>query len=383
MTIPRRVFLAGAAAAALLPKLLRAQSAAAELPTQQLLTDKMKDTGTPGMTALVMRDFQVERELIAGVRRLGAEAPVLPGDRWHLGSNGKAMTATLVARLVERGVLAWDRTLAEMLPQFAESMHESYRDVTLPELLSHRSGLPHDLSESQDAFHYAFHDDDAPLPAQRLRYVDRALRDPPKASKRTAFSYSNTGFILAAACAEAATGTPFEALMDSEVFAPLGIRSASFAQVGGADEPIGHRDGRIGDRPRDTMPRMFVPAGGIRMSLPDWARFCIDHMQGAQGRGKLLRGATYRFLHAPQGDTGFAALGWGFVANVFGRRGPALFHAGSDGNWESLVMLFQETGNGVLVAANAAGSMRGDRAANEVMRAIVPLIAEAEPEAKP
>lgn len=54
----------------------------------------------------------------------------------------------------------------------------------------------------------------------------------------------------------------------------------------------------------------------------------------------------------------------------------ALFHAESDGNWDSLVVLFKETGNGVLVAANAAGSMRGDAAAKALMRAIVPMIAE-------
>jgi CubicO group peptidase (beta-lactamase class C family) len=167
--------------------------------------------------------------------------------------------------------------------------------------------------------------------------------------------------------------------MIQEVFAPLGMPSISFEPLGATGGPSGHRDGRVADKLSDTNPRMFAPAGGISMSLPDWGRFCIDHMQGEHGRGRLLRTDTYRLLHKPQDAKGFSAFGWGYLPSVFGRRGPALFHAGSDGNWTAVVMLFCQTGNGVLVASNAFQSMRGDRAANETMRAIVPLIAEAEP----
>jgi CubicO group peptidase (beta-lactamase class C family) len=374
MHISRRMLLGGVAAATLAP----ATSYAATADTA-LLTEKMQETATPGMAALVIRDFRAERELVAGVRRLGSEARVRRGDRWHLGSDGKAMVATMVARLVERGVLSWDRPLAEMLPQFAATMHESYRDVTLPELLSHRGGLPANLSDVHDEFFFGLHTDSQTLTAQRLNYLDRALQEPPGAAKRTEFSYSNTGYIVAAACAEHATSRAFEALMISEVFSPLRMSSISFDIFGAANGPSGHRDGRIADQLRDTNPRMFAPAGGISMNLTNWARFCIDQMRGVHGRGRLLRAETYRLLHTPQGDTGFAALGWGYLPNAFGRRGPALFHAGSDGNWTAVVMLFSETGNGVLVASNAFESMRGDRAANEVMRAIVPLIAQAEP----
>jgi hypothetical protein len=106
-------------------------------------------------------------------------------------------------------------------------------------------------------------------------------------------------------------------------------------------------------------------------------RFCIDQMRGVHGQGLLLSAESYLLLHTPQGNTGFAALGWGYLPSAFERRGPALFHAGSDGNWTAVVMLFPDTGNGVLVASNAFESMRGDRAANGAMHAIVPLIAEA------
>lgn len=375
MHISRRLLLGGAAAASLTPSVSHADTVETDF-----LARHLEGTTAPGMAALVIRDFRAERELVAGVRRLGSTARVRRGDRWHLGSDAKAMVATMIARLVERGALTWDRPLPEMLPQFAGTMHESYRDVTLLELLSHLSGLPRDLSETRSDFFNAFHADTSPLTTQRLAYLDQALREAPAAVKRTEFSYSNTGYVLAAACAEHATGRAFEALMASEIFAPLRMRSVSFNQYGGANDPVGHRDGRIADQTLDTNPRMFAPAGGISMSLPDWGRFCIDQMRGEHGRGRLLSQESYRLLHAPQGDTGFAALGWGYLQSAFERRGPALFHAGSDGNWTAVVMLFPETGNGVLAVSNAFESMRGDRAANNAMRAIVPLIAEALPE---
>ncbi|MEQ1817191.1 MAG: serine hydrolase domain-containing protein [Terricaulis sp.] len=368
----RRTLLGGATAAALSPA-----PAQADTTDLAILTRAMEGTTTPGMAALVIRDFRAEPELVTGVRRLGSGAPVRRNDRWHLGSDGKAMTATMVARLVERGALSWERPLAEMLPQFAATMHEQYRDVTLIDLMSHRSGLPHDLNDAQTEFFNAFHTDTTPFTAQRLSYLDRALREEPAGPKRAEFSYSNIGFIVAAACAEHATGRSYESLMTSQVFQPLHMRSVTFNPYGAANQPAGHIDGRVADRPLDTNPRMFEPAGGMSMSLPDWGRFCIDLMSGDHGRGRLLTAESYRVLHTAYG--GVAALGWGILPTVFGRRGPAYFHAGSDGNWTAVAMLFSETGNGVLVASNAYESMRGDRAANGAMRAIVPLIAEAVP----
>ena len=337
------------------------------------LSEAMSGTAVPGMAAIVIRNFSVETEYFSGVRAVGSPAMVAPNDRWHLGSDGKAMTATLVAKLVDAGVLSWERPLSDMLPDLATRMQAAYRGVTLPDLLSHRSGLPENISDLD--FFMAFHGDTASPTAQRLRYIDRCLHEAPVGPARGESSYSNTGFIIAAACAEHATGRAFEDMIVREVFDPLGIHSISFDQFGGAGEPQGHVDGRIADQVNDVNPRMFAPAGAMRMTLQDWSRFCIDQMQGEHGRGRLLRTETYRFVHAPQGDTR-TALGWGAAPHPMNLRGPALTHSGSDGNWYALVCLFPETGNGVLVAANAAESMQGDQASVAALRALAASVAE-------
>ncbi|MEQ1812715.1 MAG: serine hydrolase domain-containing protein [Terricaulis sp.] len=337
------------------------------------LSEAMSGTAVPGMAAIVIRNFSVETEYFSGVRAVRSPAMVAPNDRWHLGSDGKAMTATLVAKLVDAGVLSWEQPLSDMLPDLATRMQAAYRGVTLPDLLSHRAGLPENISDLD--FFMAFHADTASPTAQRLRYIDRCLQEAPVGPAREGSSYSNTGFIIAAACAEHATGRAFEDLIVREVFNPLGIHSISFDQFGGAGEPQGHVDGRIADQVNDVNPRMFAPAGAMRMTLQDWSRFCIDQMQGEHGRGRLLRTETYRFVHAPQGDTR-TALGWGAAPHPMNLRGPALTHSGSDGNWYALVCLFPETGNGVLVAANAAESMQGDQASVAALRALAASVAE-------
>jgi CubicO group peptidase (beta-lactamase class C family) len=363
----RRAVLAGIAGAALSPGALLAKSA-----PSSILAEALAAGATPGMAALVIRSFKAKGELVAGVRRLGETAPARRGDRWHLGSDGKAMTATLVARLVERGVLSWEAPLEAMLPDFANEMHADYRDVTLVDLLSHRAGLPENHDDLE--FFNSFYDDPAPLPAQRLRYIRTALGDAPAGPKRAEPSYSNTGFIIAGAIAEQAAGKPYEELIMAEVFHPLRMRTVDFGQYGGAGEPVGHVDGRVANEPHDANPRMIAPAGGMRMSLEDWGRFCIDQMRGEHGQGRLLKTATYHFLHAGQGGTR-SALGWGAAPSVMGLQGPALTHAGSDGNWEALVVLFPETGNGVLVVANAFESMGGDKAARTAVKALAEGVA--------
>ena len=345
-----------------------------------VLATALAGKAVPGMTAVVIRDFRAEPELVAGVRVLGAPERVVPGARWHLGSNGKAMTATLIARLVEQDALAWDRPLAQMLPDLVETMQPAYRDVTLPDLLSHHAGLPENISDM--AFFATFFDDKAPPTEQRLRYISAALRETPVGPPRAAPSYSNTGLLIAAACAEHATSRSFEALIMAEVFARLGMDSVSFDQFGGSGEPSGHVDGRVANRPKDANPRMFAPAGAMRMTMRDWSRFCIDQMQGERGRGRLLRAETYRFLHAAQGgavDGAGWALGWGAAPHPMKLAGPALTHSGSDGNWYALVCLFPKTGNGVLVVSNAAESMGGDQSTLAALHELARTVAAPAP----
>lgn len=346
----------------------------APLPT--ILAQAMEGKTVPAVGIVVIRDGKVTAQAVRGARTIGG-APVSIDDRWNLGSDGKAMTATLIARLVEKGVLRWDTPLVEMLPELADVMRPEYRDVTLLDLMSHRAGLPENLSD--EAYYKTFYGSTLPLPEQRLAYLRRAVAEAPVGPARGEGSYSNTGLILAGAIAERATGKPYERLMREEVFGPLGMTSAQFSQTPTTGEPFGHVDGRVATA-ADANAEMIVPAGGVRMSLSDWAKFAIDQLEGEKGRGKLLTAESYRLLHTPQGDT-INALGWGVPPAIAGRKGPALTHGGSDGNWFAFICLFPDGENGVLVVANAGDSMGGDAAAKVAARAVIITLAPPAPAA--
>ncbi|HRD44912.1 MAG TPA: serine hydrolase domain-containing protein [Caulobacter sp.] len=339
-----------------------------------VVADALRDTQAPALGVVVIRDGRIDPVSVRGVRRLGG-APIQTGDRWNIGSDAKAMTATMVARLVDRGALSWTTPLEQLLPELAADMRPEYRDVTLLELLSHRAGLPENISDM--TFFATFYEDRRPLPLQRLAYLKRAVAEAPAGPARGEPSYSNTGLLLAAAAAERATGKSFETLMQEEVFAPLGITTATYDQAVGDDEPAGHVDGRVAVR-SDANPQMMMPAGGVRISLGDWAKFCLDQMKGEHGQGVLLKAETYKVLHTPQGDTR-SGLGWGVGPKAMGRAGPALSHAGSDGNWYAVVVLYPNALGGVLAVANAGEGMGADKVVMLVAKTLVPLVAPAAP----
>jgi hypothetical protein len=116
------------------------------------------------------------------------------------------------------------------------------------------------------------------------------------------------------------------------------------------------------------------PAGGVSLSLSDWAKFCIDQVNGAKGRGRLLVAADYKAMESPQPISG-GGLDWGYEMNIDHWQGPVLEHGGSDEAWRSIALLFPDSGNALLVNANGDKNMGGDAADRSVMKALLPLAA--------
>ena len=340
----------------------------------EALDDAMaQNAQVPAMGMAVLGAGHISALAVRGVRVIGGQARVVPGDPWHIGSDVKAMTAVLIGRLVERGVLHWDDQLGTLMPDLA--MQPRYAHATLRQLMSHHAGLPHDLVNA--GMRAALFGDDSAdsLGAKRLRYLALALADPP-AGRGGSFQYSNTGYLLAAAIAERATGETWEGLLRREVLMPLGMDKARFGTTIDG-EPQGHRGGHA-TGPGDTNPPFFAPAGGLVLPLEDWAKFCLDQLAGARGAGRLLSPGGYRMMQTSQG-AGDYGMGWEVVARYGGRDGPVLVHAGSDTNWFALAVLFPYNGSGVLVVANAGADMGGDAAARAAVAAVLPDLKPRDP----
>lgn len=360
--------------------LLAATTASAADDLKARIAQAMQGTTTPAMGVLVIRDGKVAEHAVQGVRRNDAAPPATIDDQWMIGSTGKPITVAMIARLVEQGVLGWDTPLSTLLPDLAAQMQPAYRGVTLVQLLSHRAGLPENLTDA--AALDAFFVDTRALPVQREAYVNAALAEAPVHPPGTEFAYSNSGFLIAAVIAERATGKEVEALMQREVFQPLGMTGAGFGPTP-AGQPLGHRGGKpVTTAPQkadDGVPPIYTAAGNLHMRLQDLALFAIDQLAGSQGKGTLLTPASYALMQTAQPGSG-SGLDWGVQPSIAGRQGPVLVHGGSDGNWLAWVVLFPGQNNGVIAIANAAEDMGADQATMGVLGG---LFAELAPAATP
>src|SRR6185436_10651049 len=155
-----------------------------------------------GMVAVVLRGERIIAQGAAGVRKRGTAERITIADRFHLGSCTKAMTATLVAMLVEQGKLNWTTTLGELFADTAKPMHPAWEKVTLRQVLAHRSGLRFE----EDGLAQVFNELVRPprvrlgtLPQQRLEIARQALARPPVIPPDTKYWYSNVGYVLAGA----------------------------------------------------------------------------------------------------------------------------------------------------------------------------------------
>jgi CubicO group peptidase (beta-lactamase class C family) len=314
----------------------------------------------PAIAALVKVNGKVAAEAAIGDRALGHPEAVSVNDRWHIGSDTKAFTSALIGTLVDQHLLTFEDTLEGSLPTLARTMHPAYRHATIRSLLSHTAGLP-PLKNTETEFPTAM----AVVKsikgdrAQRLALAKYYLSRAPTAAPGT-FQYSNLGFVIVAAIAEARTGESWEHLIRERVFAPLDIRNVGFGPPGHSgkyDQPVGHGEtsGREPLDPADPesdVPHWIGPAGRISISLKDWAVFAQDQLDGALGHGKLLQPATYRVLQAPVADN--YALGWGSFLDSDGTL-RELTHEGSNGYWVAAICIYPKQGTILLMATNFGG----------------------------
>jgi CubicO group peptidase (beta-lactamase class C family) len=291
----------------------------------------------PALAVAVVRGSGMQSAAVVGWRKLGDPTPAQVADSWHLGSDTKAMTASLAALLVEQGKLQWDATLGAVLPQTPQP----WRAVTLDQLLMHRSGLPRDVAWATCA--------------NRLAVLDRLAGEAPLSAPGTAFSYSNTGYVLAGLMIERSCGSSWEHAIATQLWQPLGITGAGFGGMGTAgevDQPWGHwADGSLaGNGPGADNAPCMGPAGTVHMPISDWSRFIADQLRGAQGKPGLLSAESYHHLQQPP-PGGAYACGWEVVRRDWA-KGVVFTHTGTNKRHFSVVWMAPAIDLAILVCCN-------------------------------
>ena len=243
------------------------------------------------------------------------------GDRWHLGSCGKAMASTLLAIFVEDGILRWDSTLASTVSDVfgGGELPNGYGGISLLQLLNQTSGVRGNPCPP-DEMHlaWALHGAGEPPKEQRRGFCRAFMTNVPLLTAPGAnpkHVYSNVNFTLAALMVEEATDRAWEELMVERLFAPLGMSSAGFGAPGAGEDlaarqrhPWPHAQGSDGKmKPVDPVenhadnPHVLTPAGRVHCSLEDWGRYLAVHLNHNVASEKLgLSHSTMEVLEGRQ-----------------------------------------------------------------------------------
>ncbi len=313
--------------------------------------------GLPAVAAAVVTGDSILDISAVGVRRLGTEDSVRLEDRFHIGSNAKAMTGFVAGVLVERDLIGWDTRILDVLPGPQDSARAEYRGKTLLDLLSHRAGIVPLMSGADLKPVPAFEGD---IRARRRAFAGWLLQQQPAGpDTMLGYRYSNGGYALAAAMLEQAAGRTWERLMTEELFERAGI-DGQFGWPAHNDpaQPWGHYydadSGRlIPHDPHDEyqLPDIMAAAGDVCMSIGDYARFLQLNLLGLTGRDTVIRAATCRFLHAGADTAAKYAVGW--------RKGEhqglrVSRHNGSAGTFYCTALVFRDRNLALGIVVNAA-----------------------------
>ncbi len=311
---------------------------------QHILTEVVNDGKAPGMIAAIISSEGVIAIASAGERKVGSGIAFTTNDVVHLGSCGKAMTATMLATLVAEGKLSWDTKLIEAIPELKNRIHTDYHKITLWQLLTHRAGIPKNPSD-EGAF------SSKEIKKRRLAILEDNFKSP-ATYEIDKFHYSNFGYVIAACMAEQITGLSWEVLMKQRLFDPLGMSTAGFGnpnKTKSTDQPWGHHKYVWKWWPSEAYyDEAIGPAGRVYCSIADWAKFLSLQLTS---ENPILERKYLDKLIEPVGDH-FYAGGWGVAEHAWA-KGITFNHAGSNEIWYAAVLVTPKLDRAFVVATNS------------------------------
>lgn len=311
----------------------------------------------PGVSIAIVKDDKVAYLKGFGTRSLGGKE-VTPDTLFPIASCSKAFTATAAAALVAEGKMGWDDPVRKHLPSFRLEDGSADREVTIRDLLTHRTGLPrHDLLWHNKGWN-------------REELVRRSALVPSTKGFRAEWQYNNLMFIAAGLAVGNAGGAEWEDVVRTRILDPLGMKDSNFRVADSqktenfAKPHFRKSGGKVEEIPFFPLDAT-APAGGINSTARDltqWVRFQLAG--GKLGDKRILNAAIHAETHAPVSVSvplpiravtddftiqSTYALGW-FVADYRGHK--LIHHGGSIDGFTSFVLLVPKSNLGIVILNN-------------------------------
>lgn len=342
--------LAGAALAANLEKI---ETYASEL---------LERMNVPGAGIAIVHGDKVVKSFGVGYADIEAQRAATGNTVFAIGSSSKAFTAFGNALLVDEGKLEWDKPVREYMPDFRMYDDFATEEMTVVDLLTHRSGLPrHDL------IWYLNDDLTREEVYHRLRYLE------PTKSFRSTWQYQNLMYMTAGLLTERISGMSWEEYTKEKIFEPLGMTSANFDIMSLPTLPdyaLGYAE-KEEDQLEviDYHPLPAIgPAGSINASAADMGKWVSLHLNGGKvGDTQLISSSSLQNLHSSRmyiGSNGIFggvthtgyALGW-FTYDWKGNF--IIEHGGNIDGFSALVYMAPEENVGFTILTNKNGTEYG------------------------
>jgi CubicO group peptidase (beta-lactamase class C family) len=339
--------------------LAQAPPAAAGLAVADLDTYARKvlaDWHAPGVAIAVVKDNKVILMRGYGVREIDKPEPIDEHTVFDIASCSKAFTVAALAILVDEGKVRWTDPVTKYLPAF--QLYDPYvtREMTVRDLLCHRSGLG---TFAGDLVWYNTTYD-------RAEVIRRARFLKPTSSFRSAYGYQNIMYAAAGEIVPAATGKSWESFVKERIFTPVGMTAVTSVKECSASAAAPHT---VKADKAIAVPRYngdsVAPAAGVHASAEDMAKWMRLQLGMGEFDGKRIYSTVQaRAMWTPQTVISFApnptkpspshfmtyALGW--TASDYNGR-LQMEHGGSIDGMFSKIILLPELKAGVVALTNS------------------------------
>jgi CubicO group peptidase (beta-lactamase class C family) len=268
-------------------------SSRAECPEEHaidtLIQGTLKRWHVPGVAVAIVRDGKVIYLKGHGVRSIEDGAKVTPDTLFPIASCTKSFTTAAMALLVDEGKMRWDDPPRKYVPYFQLSDPLVDREVTLRDLVTHRTGLRDHL-----LLWYR-----SPLP-QKER-IERFAHLPLDKPFRTTFQYQSTMFTVAGLAAAQASGRSWDNFVQKRLLDPLDMKATYFTTTAiakNANKASPHQlDAEKKPRLMEPYPmEVPEPAGSIQSSARDLAKWLLFQLDGKA----LISARNLEEMHTPQ-----------------------------------------------------------------------------------
>jgi CubicO group peptidase (beta-lactamase class C family) len=313
----------------------------------------LKDYNVPGLAVGVVVDGHTVWLKGYGFRDLAKQKPVTPDTLFAVGSCTKAFTTFALGTLIEEGLLDWDTRVIDVLPDFRLWDQYATQNLTLRDLITHRSGIPrHDFMW----YNSSFSREDL---LKRLRYLE------PTCNIRERYNYGNLTYLIAGLAMERMKGETWETLVSQKILTPLGMKKTNFsiAKMQESDDfafPYLERNGSLKQIPfRDF--HAVGPAAAMNSNASDmthWIKMLLA--RGTYEDRPMISSGLIQEMFAAQvvisgyvenKEAQFNAYGLGWCINSY-RGHYYVSHDGGPDGFTSVVSILPYDNIGVVVMAN-------------------------------